>query len=135
MANELLTRCGYRCDLCLAYKENIKKEDRRQVLSDGWFKCFGFRIPAEEIFCDGCLTSGPARLIHSACPVRPCLLSKGLENCAQCSEYPCDKFRQRQVLFEDVARGKELTATDRELFIRPHENKVRLDAIRRGTAD
>jgi len=38
MLNEILTRCGYRCDLCLAYKENIIKDDNRALLSDGWYK-------------------------------------------------------------------------------------------------
>jgi len=54
----ILTRCGYRCDLCLAYKPNIAKHpENQQILSDGWFKYFGFRLPAEVICCDGCNAS------------------------------------------------------------------------------
>ena len=53
----ILTRCGYRCDLCLAYWPNITANPaNRQKLSDGWFKYFGFRIPPEEIQCDGCMS-------------------------------------------------------------------------------
>ncbi len=45
----ILTRCGYRCDLCLAYRPNIETNpENRQILSDGWHKCFGFPIPPEE---------------------------------------------------------------------------------------
>jgi len=41
----IITRCGYRCDLCLAYKPNIEAHpENRQILSDGWYKYFGFRI-------------------------------------------------------------------------------------------
>jgi hypothetical protein len=36
MGTEVLTRCAYRCDLCHAYKNNIEKDDQRQLLSDGW---------------------------------------------------------------------------------------------------
>ena len=46
----ILTRCGYRCDLCLAYRPNVAKNpSNQQKLSDGWFKYFGFRLPPSEI--------------------------------------------------------------------------------------
>lgn len=32
MVKEILTRCGYRCDQCLGYKDNIQKEDKRELL-------------------------------------------------------------------------------------------------------
>lgn len=36
---EVLSRCGYRCDLCLAYAPNVQAHpEYRQTLSDGWFK-------------------------------------------------------------------------------------------------
>lgn len=34
MNNEIITKCGYRCDLCLAYTPNVEANDRRQLLSD-----------------------------------------------------------------------------------------------------
>ena len=52
----MLTRCGYRCDLCLAYAPNVSAHpENQQILSDGWFQYFGFRLPPEQIYCDGCL--------------------------------------------------------------------------------
>jgi hypothetical protein len=60
MMEEILTRCGYRCDLCLAYRPNVEADPaNQQTLSDGWHKYFGFRIPAEQIIC---LVTGMARL-------------------------------------------------------------------------
>jgi hypothetical protein len=132
MSKELLTRCGYRCDLCLAYKGNVDKEDRRAELSDGWEKYFGFRIPADKIYCEGCMTPGNPKLIDSACPVRPCVIKKGLNNCSQCPQYPCETINQRFVVYEKVVKGrKDVTEKDRTLFIKPYENKVRLDELRR----
>ena len=88
----ILTRCGYRCDLCLAYKPNVLgNPSNRQKLSDGWFKYFGFRLPAAEICCDGCMSDNP-KLVDSACPVRPCVIEKGLDNCSQCEQYVCEKL-------------------------------------------
>jgi hypothetical protein len=39
MMEPILTRCGYRCDLCLAYRPNVERNPaNRQVLSDGWYQ-------------------------------------------------------------------------------------------------
>ena len=128
----ILTRCGYRCDLCLAYKPNIDSNpSNREILSDGWYKYFGFRLLPEEIYCDGCMTDDP-KLIDKNCPVRPCVISKGLDNCSQCDDYICDKLTQRIVIYEDI-KGKvnaEIPEEDYLCFIRPYENKRRLDDLR-----
>jgi len=135
MKRELLTRCGFRCDLCLAYKENVEKEDRRTELSDGWEKCFGFRIPTDEIYCEGCMTAGSPTLIDTGCPVRPCVIERGLNNCSECDEYPCEKFKQREVIYEEIIKDRnDITELDRTLFIKPYENKVRLDNLKNKKA-
>ena len=129
----ILTRCGYRCDLCLAYRPNVEREPaNRQKLSDGWHKYFGFRLPPSEICCDGCMAENP-RLIDTGCPVRPCVMERGLDNCARCDEYVCERLAERLVVFEDVQQrvGAEIPEHDRACFIRPYENKRRLDALRR----
>jgi hypothetical protein len=128
----ILTRCGYRCDLCLAYKPNVVKDpSNQQKLSDGWYKYFGFRLPAPEIFCDGCMADNP-KLIDNSCPVRPCVIEKGLDNCSQCEQYICEKLAQRIVVYEDVKCriGAEIPEDDNICFIKPYENKKRLDALR-----
>jgi hypothetical protein len=33
---EILSRCGYRCDLCLAYRPNVEANpSNREIVSDG----------------------------------------------------------------------------------------------------
>ena len=128
----ILTRCGYRCDLCLAYKPNVEANPaNQQILSDGWHQYFGFRLPPEEIYCDGCMADDP-KLIDQNCPVRPCVIEKGLENCAQCELYVCEKLTERLVVFEEVRNrvGKEIPEYDYLCFIRPYENKRRLNGLR-----
>ncbi len=128
----ILTRCGYRCDLCLAYRPNVAANpSNRQKLSDGWFKYFGFRLPAAEICCDGCMADEP-KLIDTSCPVRPCVIERGLDNCSQCEHYVCEKLAQRLVVYEEVAGriGAEITEDDYRCFIEPYENKRRLDVLR-----
>jgi hypothetical protein len=78
----ILSRCGYRCDLCLAYRPNVEANPSNpQTLSDGWHKYFSFRIPAGQIICDGCMAENPC-LIDKSCPVRPCVIERGFANCA-----------------------------------------------------
>ncbi len=131
---KILSRCGYRCDLCLAYKENIEKEYSREKLSDGWFKYFGFRISSDDICCEGCKTSDPLEddMIDKNCPVRSCVISKNIDNCSECENYICDKLESRLVCYDEISRefdGK-IPNKDRELFIRPYENSKRLEERR-----
>lgn len=131
---QILTRCGYRCDLCLAYRPNVEANpSHRQVLSDGWHTYFGFRIPPEEIVCDGCMSDDP-HLIDGACPVRPCVIQRGLANCSECPDYICDRLKERLVVYEALAAEYPgpIPPEDRACFIRPYENRVRLDGMRRA---
>lgn len=127
---EMLSRCCFRCDLCLAWRPNIERDDRRRELSDAWFEYFGFRVQPEEIECDGCTADPQAKTQDSCCPVRPCVLERGLENCSVCSDYPCDRIRERLIDFETLTAGRTVSDRDRELFIRPYENRVRIEELR-----
>lgn len=128
----IITKCGYRCDLCLAYKPNLEKHpENKQILSDGWHTYFGFRIPPEDIYCDGCL-SMDGRQIDSSCPVRPCVIEQGITNCAFCDEYICEKLETRIVNFQDIQDrfDQPIPDADRERFIKPYENEKRLETFR-----
>lgn len=128
----LISRCGYRCDQCLAYRPHILTNPKlAKTLSEGWFKYYGFCIAPEAIICEGCLTEND-RLVDKACPVRPCVLEHKFKTCAQCPEYPCEKIQQRLVTFEEVRErfGKEILDEDYRNFIQPYENKIRLDVQR-----
>lgn len=129
----ILARCGYRCDLCLAHRPDVERRPAdRAKLSDGWITYFGFRIAPEKNRCDGCLAEHP-HLIDSTCPVRPCVLERGLENCSLCGEYICGKLKERIVVREDAARraGMEIPEDDYRCFILPYENFLRLRQLRK----
>jgi hypothetical protein len=129
----ILTRCGYRCDLCLAYKPNIETNpSNRKILSDGWFTYFGFRIPEEGIYCEGCREENP-KLIDANCPVRPCVMAKALDNCSECGEYICAKLKERIVarLELEAKTGMKIPEEDYLSFIWPYENLERLEDLRR----
>lgn len=133
MKTAIITKCGYRCDLCLAYRENVAKKDERQKLSDGWFRIYGFRIPADKIICDGCVSCVNPRLIDKNCPVRPCVISKEFSTCAECGEFICDKLSSRIVSRKKLEKelGRVFSDEDYSDLIRPYESKPRLTHLRR----
>lgn len=129
----ILSYCGMRCDLCLAFEPNVNAHpENRQVLSDGWHQYFGFRIPPEEIFCEGC-QGAISQTLDAECPVRPCAIDRQLDHCALCDDYICDKLRERLVDFEHMQKeyGGPISQADRQRFIFPYENAQRLAELRK----
>jgi len=128
--------CGYRCDLCPAFRENLASEEDQREVSDGWFKYYGFRIPAEEIYCDGCPAEGREnpRRIDPDCVVRACVQERRLPNCAHCDEYICDKLAKKIVDFDEIVRkhGAPIPPEDRARFLKPYEGKKVLDELRKS---
>jgi len=122
-----------RCDLCMAYRPNVEAHpEYRQLLSDGWHTYFGFRIPPEQLECDGCFPDGNPTL-DSECPVKPCVTARGLANCADCEDYICDKLEGILVTFEGIQAkfNQPIPDDDRGQFILPYENAQNLAALRR----
>ena len=86
---EMIGYCGYCCDRCAARSDDAAV---RQKLVDGWRKVFGHQnYTAENVRCDGCLSDG--RVADQECKARPCARQKGVENCAFCDEFPCEKMK------------------------------------------
>jgi len=132
--NEKIGFCGYRCGLCPAYKDNIVGKDDRQKASDGWFKYYGFRIPAEEIYCDGCLAedSTDPRRIDPDCEVRACALQRGLPNCAHCDDFMCEKLSKKMIDLDKIAKrvGGWIPQEDFERFVKPYDSAKMLADMR-----
>jgi hypothetical protein len=84
---EMISYCGYNCHLCAARSDD---PEIRQRLVDGWRVIFGHEhYTAENVRCDGCRSGG--RLADKACQARPCAIERGVESCAFCDEFVCDK--------------------------------------------
>jgi hypothetical protein len=89
MGEEMIGYCGYSCHLCAARSRDPAV---RQRLVDGWRKIFGHEnYTAENVRCDGCMSDG--RVADISCKARPCARERGVESCALCDEFPCDKMK------------------------------------------
>jgi hypothetical protein len=86
---KMIGYCGYNCGICAARSDDPAV---RQELVDGWRRIFGHEMyTAENVKCDGCPSGG--KVADQQCKARPCAQAKGVQSCAACGEFACDKVR------------------------------------------
>lgn len=121
MTGIIYSKCGMRCDLCLIYRPNVEKEDRREEICAVYKKIFpSFNPNPATIICDGCqcMDENAIRLERD-CKARNCVINKGLEHCGYCSEYPCDIFPaepSHDEIVENIEVLKKWTWEDEKLM-------------------
>lgn len=59
-------------------------------------------------------------------------MEHGVENCANCEDFICEKLQTRMVNFQEIQAkfDKPIPAIDRARFIKPYENENRLNTLR-----
>jgi len=131
----ITSRCGNRCDLCLVYRPNVEKEDRRAEVCATWDKLGLCKYPPDETICDGCMSNKEDAILLSsgACKARPCVIERGLEHCGYCPDYPCDIFPAEpdaEDFYAEMKRkGVDWTAAD-DAMMEPYHAKRVMDTFR-----
>ena len=119
MKNYELAMCGCRCYLCKAYTPNVQKSDQRKELAIMWHKYYGLD-PAVMDSCDGC-RNHPS---DEDCPVRKCVLEKGLRHCGDCGDFPCGVFYKRCGSFPE--KKKKFDMDEYNEYMLAYDNETRL---------
>jgi hypothetical protein len=91
---EMTAPCGLDCFNCPFYLANDSEELRKQMA----LRVQGYGIPYEEAYekvaCKGCRKrNGVPPFGTEPCKVFKCISSKGIESCADCSDFPCDNLQ------------------------------------------
>lgn len=93
--------CGLNCLACPIYiaareKDPGRREKLKGEIATRIFEHYGKRASPDEITdCDGCRSSTERLFSGCAdCQVRKCALDRGVEICAVCPAYVCDKVRE-----------------------------------------
>jgi len=115
----MLAYCGLTCHKCpiyLATREQgqEKKREMRVEIARRINDLYKEKMAAEDVTdCDGCLTKD-GRFFSGCkkCQIRKCAKDKAVENCAYCSDYPCEKLKK--------------------IFVTEPEARTRLDIIRKS---
>jgi len=117
--DKMIGYCGYNCYLCAARSDDINV---RQKLVNAWRKYLGHEhYTAENVACEGCKNEGD-KIADKQCQARPCAREKGLESCAQCNDFPCDKVKHLMgssvgILAYRAPQFKEITEEEFNLCI------------------
>ena len=92
--SEKIAFCGINCAECKAYNATINNDDElRRETAEFWSKEYEADIKPESINCLGCTSKVEPTFSHcKECRYRTCGISKGVENCAHCDEYACEKL-------------------------------------------
>lgn len=137
--SEMVARCGFRCDECMAFVGNNRTHADRVKVASAWASYFGIRIPAEKIRCNGCWSEQRAgdRLPEQSCAVSRCVVERNMSTCADCFDYPCEKIETRMKGVEEViARFKdEVTGDEFDAYLAPYDARKTLDEIRDRRVD
>jgi len=91
---KMIAYCGITCTECKAFIATQENDDtKRREVAEAWSKAMGKEIKPEEINCEGCLTTNGRHINYcNICEIRKCGTKKGVENCAYCIDYKCEKL-------------------------------------------
>jgi hypothetical protein len=96
---DMIAYCGLICHTCPIYaatrQEN--KDEQMKIKTEIVRMChehYGMDYTIDDITdCDGCRAeSGRLFLPSNTCQIRKCAKQKGVENCAYCADYACERL-------------------------------------------
>lgn len=98
--------CGLICDDCGAFVATKENDDeKRREVAEAWSKEYGGDFKPEDINCEGCLTREGKVFSHcNVCEIRKCGIERGVENCALCVDFSCEKLSK---FMQDVPQARK----------------------------
>ena len=131
----VISKCGYRCDLCPAFEANLNGGQGRRRMSEALAKYYNYHLSPEQIKpCTGC--RGTTDAPDSNCQVFPCVAARGLDNCGQCPNFGCDKLKTRMDTVEEcLKRHPDVPQADYDQFFRPYLSRGLLMDVRQAMQD
>jgi Protein of unknown function (DUF3795) len=136
---QIVARCGFKCDECMAYVANNHSYDDQVKVASAWSKYFGLEVPADKLRCNGCRGERCAdhNLPEASCPISACVVERGMNTCADCIDFPCEKMESRMKGVEEViARFRAgLARGEYDEYIAPYDSRKTLNEIRDRRVD
>lgn len=97
--DKLVSYCGLSCQTCPVHLATMERDEaRRKIMrtsiAEQCARQYGMDLLLEDITdCDGCKTM---RLFSGCrdCQIRTCAISRKLDSCAFCADYPCEELKK-----------------------------------------
>ena len=104
--------CGLDCSGCDVFRATaFDDDDMRKQYTDKIFKQFKVKVEPEAVNCHGCRDARPKSGFCARCQVRQCAIDRGLENCATCEDYGCEKLQRVHTAMISVGKAIDGVAT------------------------
>lgn len=108
--NELIAACGLYCGGCGVYLAT-QENDNDKIL----YYAVALNQTFEETLCDGCGAKRKSLHCTKICTFIKCKQEKGVGNCVDCNEFPCEslkdfksKMPHRAEIFDSLKRLKDV---------------------------
>ena len=90
---DMIAFCGLNCSRCPAHVATVENDaEKALTVAKMWSHQFGINVLIEDIWCDGCLAGGKKCAHCHQCEIRACAMEKGVQTCAHCPDYACEKI-------------------------------------------
>jgi len=104
--------CGLDCSGCdvfraTAFDDNQLRQDYADKIKLDW----KIDIDLASVNCYGCRDERPKTGYCASCEVRQCTAERGLENCATCEDYGCEKLQRVHAAMVNVGKAIDGIAT------------------------
>jgi len=108
--DSIIAPCGIECDACDALIATLTNNNQmREEMAAKW-STPEQPINPSDIACLGCLHPETHIAYADKCPVRRCVVGRGVETCAHCSEYPCETLEKHwECISGDTAQAARET--------------------------
>ena len=92
--SRMIAYCGLVCSNCPAFLATQSDDDVARAKTAALYsEKFGVHLKPEEINCEGCTSKGGRQIGYCrSCGIRQCCSGRGLDNCAACSDQPCENL-------------------------------------------
>lgn len=89
----MIAYCGLDCSICDTFIAAIEdSKAKKEETAQKWSKMYRFEISPDKINCDGCKSDGTKFFHCENCEIRQCCTSQGIDHCAACDKYVCEKL-------------------------------------------
>jgi hypothetical protein len=114
----MISYCGIDCAKCPAHAFPRLGERLHMKGLFQWLLKRGMKEkPEGDVVCDGCSAIDARCVKHClTCAVRCCAMEMGVENCAHCAKFPCERLQGiwKITVFKDAQPRLEKLHADRK---------------------
>ncbi|MHA2034918.1 MAG: DUF3795 domain-containing protein [Promethearchaeota archaeon] len=136
--NNIIGVCGFSCSKCPAYKDNIKSEQDRKIVDEGWKKYHKTKgWVYVQPYCDGCFASEDLKPLWAGCHIRRCAIQNKVQYCGYCADFPCNRVTQLHDHMKNLSERARLIGNedDYNKFIEPFLGKIRSEQLHNEAID